>query len=98
LGDAQNYDMPVFNYVLKDYYYSTTNKFDGKIPFGLAWNFWFYRYRIQRKLESEYKKEKYDLTTHQESVVENDKIVAGFPFVSMFNWFENPSEAYLIHK
>ncbi|WP_162340647.1 hypothetical protein [Cyclobacterium salsum] len=98
LGDDKNYDMPVFNYVLKEYYYPKTNRVDGKIPFGLAWNFWFYAYRIQRKLESEYKKEKYDLVTHQESVVENNKIVAGYPFVSMFSWYENPSEAYLIHK
>lgn len=98
LGDAQNYDMPVFNYVLKKYYYPKNNGVDGKIPFCLAWNFWFYAYRIQRKLESGYKKEKYDLATHQESVEENDKIVAGYPFVSMFSWYENPSEAYLIHK
>ncbi|SDC82873.1 hypothetical protein SAMN04488104_100717 [Algoriphagus faecimaris] len=98
LGDAQNYDMPVFNYVLKEYYYPKTSRADGKIPFVLAWNFWFYAYRIQRKLESGYKKDKYDLATHKESMVENDKIVAGFPFVSMFSWYENPSEAYLIHK
>lgn len=98
LGDAQNYDMPVFNYVLRENYYSTSGFWDGKVPFSWFWNYCYYGYRLQRKLESEYRKEKYDLASHQESVVENEKIYAGFPFVSMFTWFENPSEACLIHK
>ncbi|SHN31798.1 hypothetical protein SAMN04488057_11976 [Cyclobacterium lianum] len=98
LGDDKNYDMPVFNYVLNKYYFPKTGKYDGLLPFGLAWYFWYYAYRIQRKLESEYKKKRYEIASHQESVEENDKIVAGFPFVSMFSWYENPSEAYLIHK
>jgi len=98
LGDDLNYDMPVFNYVLKEYYFPKIGIYDGTIPFGMAWNFWVYVYRIQRKIENRYKKEKYDLATYQESVIENDKIFAGFPFVSMFCWYENPSNAYLIHK
>lgn len=98
LGDAQNYDMPVFNYVLKEFYFSKKGKYDGMIPFRMAWIFWFYAYRIQRKLESGYKMEKYDLATYGESVIENKNIYAGYPFVSMFSWYENPSDAYLIHK
>ena len=98
LADARNYDMPVFNYVLKENYYPISGFWDGKVPFSLAWNYCYYGYRLRRKLESKYRKEKYDLESHQESVVENEKIYAGFPFVSMFSWFENPSDAYLIHK
>lgn len=98
LEDDKNYDMQVFNYVLKENYYPRPGKYDRMIPFGLAWNFWFYAYRIQRKLEREYRKEKYDLSNHQESIEENKLIYAGFPFVSMFSWYEDPSEAYLIHK
>jgi len=98
LADAKNYDMPVFNYVLKENYYPTSSFWDRKVPFTLAWNYCYYNYRLKRKLESNYRKEKYDLACHQESVEENEKIYAGFPFVSMFSWFENPSEAYLIHK
>ncbi|MEX2512904.1 MAG: hypothetical protein WD398_08365 [Cyclobacteriaceae bacterium] len=98
LGDDKNYDMPVFNFVLKEYYFPKIGKYDGIIPFGLAWNFWFYAYRIQRKLEFKYKKRKYDLVSHQESVEKNNMLFAGYPFVSMFSWYENPSNAYLIHK
>ncbi len=98
LGDERNYDMPVFNYVLKENYYPSSGFWDGKVPFSWAWNFCYYEYRLKRKLESSYRKEKYDLSSHQESIVENEKIYAGFPFVSMFTWFENSSEAYLNHK
>lgn len=98
LADAKNYDMPVFNYVLKDIYYPTSSFWDGKVPFDLVWNFFYYGYRLRRKLESNYKKEKYDLTTYQESIVQNEKIYSGFPFVSMFSWFESQTDAYLIHK
>ncbi|MCF1750311.1 hypothetical protein [Mariniradius sediminis] len=98
LADARNYDMPVFNYVLKENYYPASGFWDRRVPFSLAWNYCYYGYRLRRKLEFSYRKEKYDLVSHQDSVVENEKIYAGFPFVSMFSWYENPSEAYLIHK
>ncbi|WPR77404.1 hypothetical protein [Algoriphagus sp. NG3] len=100
LGDGRNYDMPVFNYVLKENYYPTSGFWDGKVPFSWVWNYCYYGYRLQRKLESDYRKEKYDLAFHQESVVENEKIYAGFPFVSMFGRYEEEgvSKAYLLHK
>ena len=98
LSDSGNYDMPVFNYLIKEKYYPIFSFWDGKVPFSLAWNYCYFRYKLRRKFEFRYHKEKYDIVSHQESVVENELIYAGFPFVSMFTWYENPSDAYLIHK
>jgi hypothetical protein len=98
LADDQNYDMQVFNHVLKEEYFPKPGKWDKTMPFALGWNFWYYAYRIQRKLENAYRKEKYDLSSYQESIEENEYIYAGFPFVSMFSWYEETTEAYLIHK
>lgn len=99
-GDEGNYDMQVFNYVMKKKYFLTKSSLDGIIPF-IAGNWFYYlKYRLSRKLEKGYKKSKYDVVTYEESICQNDLIYAGFPFVSIVGNYEKKgeSEAYLIHK
>lgn len=100
IGDDGNYDMQAFNYVMMRDYVSFRLGIDKFVPF--VWNYWYQylSYRLRRKLEGKYQKEKYDLSNIEESIVKNDLIHAGFPFVSMFNWFEQKgkSQAFLIHK
>ncbi|WP_186755695.1 hypothetical protein [Echinicola salinicaeni] len=100
LKDDGNYDMQVFNYVLKQYYYKTSSVWDRLVPFD--WGYWFYyiQYRIMRRLEGKYRKHKYDLSQPEDAIFDNDIISTGSPFVSMFKWYEkeDDSKAYLIHK
>ncbi|SFO47918.1 hypothetical protein SAMN04488519_10759 [Algoriphagus ornithinivorans] len=100
IGDDGNYDMQAFNYVMMRDYVPFRSGIDKFVPF--AWNYWYQylSYRVHRKLEGKYRKEKYDLSNVGESIVQNEFIHAGFPFVSMFNWFEKKGEshAFLIHK
>ncbi|UCS91992.1 hypothetical protein KZP23_14820 [Echinicola marina] len=98
LADDQNYDMQVFNYIIKEHYYPQSGKYDSWMSFSLAWYYYYYSYRMRRKLERNYIKSKYDIATYEESIERNDKIYAGFPFVSMFSWYEKKTSAYLIHK
>jgi hypothetical protein len=100
IGDDGNYDMQAFNYVMMQDYIQFGSKSDRFLPFGPAYWFYYLSYRVNRKLEGKYKKEKYDLSSVEESIISNDFVQAGFPFVSMFNWFEEKgkSQAYLIHK
>ncbi|WP_213946457.1 hypothetical protein [Litoribacter ruber] len=100
LGDDGNYDMQVFNLIMKERYYPQSSIWDGIIPFWIA-NLYFYAlYRISRKLEKGYKEEKYDLVSSEEGIAANELIYAGFPFVSMVGKYEKKGEslAYLIHK
>lgn len=100
IGDDGNYDMQAFNYIMMRDYLPFSLWIDKLIPF--SWIYWYhyFSYRIQRKLEGKYQKEKYNLSNIEESMIHNDLVHAGFPFVSMFNWFEQKGEsnAYLIHK
>ncbi|WP_106568756.1 hypothetical protein [Cecembia rubra] len=100
LGDDGNYDMQVFNYIMKQKYYPQNSIWDGIIPFWIANWYYYALYRISRKLEKGYKAHKYDLVTPEEGIVANDLIYAGFPFVSMVGKFEKKGKslAYLIHK
>lgn len=100
LGDDGNYDMQVFNYIMKEYYYPLKSVWDRIIPFRLANWYYFMVYRISRKLEREYKAHKYDVVTSEESICTNDLILAGFPFVSVVGKYEKKGEskAFLIHK
>lgn len=100
LGDDGNYDMQVFNYIIKQKYYPQKSIWDGIIPFWIANWYYYALYRISRKLETGYKSHKYDLVTPEEGIVKNDLIYAGFPFVSMVGKYEKKGEskAYLIHK
>ncbi|WP_288373828.1 hypothetical protein [uncultured Algoriphagus sp.] len=100
LGDDGNYDMQAFNLVMMRDYVPFSMRTDVLLPFSLAYWYHYLSYRIQRKIEGKYRKEKYDLIDVEESIVNNDLIYAGHPFVSMFNWFEKKGEskAYLIHK
>ena len=92
--------MQTFNYIMLRDYVPFSLWIDKLVPF--AWAYWYHylSYRIHRKLEGKYRKDKYDLSKVEESIFQNDLIHAGFPFVSMFNWFEQrgESKAYLIHK
>ncbi|WP_373399093.1 hypothetical protein V8V91_05085 [Algoriphagus halophilus] len=80
--------MQAFNYIMMRDYVPYGSSIDKFVPFD--WNYWFQylSYRVHRKLEGKYRKDKYDLSNVEESIVKNDYIHAGFPFVSMFNWFE----------
>ncbi|WBL41309.1 hypothetical protein PBT90_11130 [Algoriphagus halophytocola] len=100
LGDDGNYDMQTFNYIMMRDYVPFSLVMDKFVPFTLAYWYFYISYRIHRKLEGKYRKEKYDLRNMEESIVKNKLIHAGYPFVSMFNWFEKKgiSNAYLIHK
>lgn len=100
LGDDGNYDMQVFNYIMKEKYYPQDSIWDGIIPFWIANWYYYALYRISRKLEKGYKAPKYDLVTPEEGIVSNELIYGGFPFVSMVGKYEKKgvSEAYLIHK
>lgn len=100
LGDDGNYDMQVFNYLMKEHYYPQTSFWDGIIPFWIANWYYYALYRISRKLEKGYKEHKYDLVSPEEGIVNNNLIYGGFPFVSMVGKYEQKgvSEAYLIHK
>ncbi len=100
LGDDGNYDMQVFNYLMKEYYYPQRSIWDGIIPFWLANWYYYVVYRISRKLEKGYKAHKYDVVSSEESICTNNLIYAGFPFVSVVGKYEKKgvSEAYLIHK
>ncbi|GAB2633339.1 hypothetical protein [Belliella aquatica] len=100
IGDDGNYDMQAFNYIMMRDYVPFSLWFDKWISFSWAYWYHYISYRIHRKLEGKYRKEKYDLRNVEESIVKNNLVHAGFPFVSMFNWFESKGEskAYLIHK
>lgn len=100
LGDDGNYDMQVFNYLMKEYYYPQHSKWDGIVPFWIANWYYYALYRISRKFEKGYKEHKYDLVSPEEGVFTNELIYAGFPFVSMVGKYEKKgiSDAYLIHK
>lgn len=100
LGDDGNYDMQVFNYIMKEKYYITSSLWDSVVPFWMGNLYYFLKYRISRKIEGKYKAHKYDLITPEEGIVKNELIYAGFPFVSMVGKYEEKgvSEAYLIHK
>ncbi len=100
LGDDGNYDMQAFNYIMLQRYFHIGSFWDAIIPFRIANWYYYFLYRISRKLEKGYKAEKYDLVTPEEGIVANELIYAGFPFVSMVGKFEKKGEslAYLIHK
>ncbi|MBN3518741.1 hypothetical protein JYB62_01900 [Algoriphagus lutimaris] len=100
LGDDGNYDMQVFNYIIKESYFPLNSFWDGIIPFWLAKWYYYALYRVSRKLEKGYKAYKYDVVLPEEGISKNDLIHAGFPFVSVVGKFEKKgvSEAYLIHK
>ncbi|WP_194778586.1 hypothetical protein [Pararhodonellum marinum] len=100
LGDDGNYDMQVFSYLMKEYYYPQSSIWDGIIPFSIANWYYYILYRISRKLEKGYKAHKYDVITPEEGICSNYLIYAGFPFVSVVGKYEKKgvSEAYLIHK
>ncbi|WP_100629622.1 hypothetical protein [Algoriphagus formosus] len=100
LGDDGNYDMQVFNYIMKESYYPYKSIWDGVIPFRIANWYYYLVYRFSRKLQKEYKAHKYDVVTSEESICTNDRILAGFPFVSVVGKYEKKgvSKAYLIHK
>ncbi|WP_200977019.1 hypothetical protein [Echinicola sp. 20G] len=100
LHDNGNYNMQIFNYVLKKTYHKTSGTWDEILPFGVAYWYYYLIYRLMRKLEGTYKKEKYDLMKVEEAQFDNGIIVTGSPFVSMFKWYEKKedSDCYLIHK
>ncbi|WP_194976833.1 hypothetical protein [Aquiflexum lacus] len=100
LGDDGNYDMQVFNYLMKEHYYPQSSMWDGIIPFSIANWYYYFLYRISRKFENGYIAYKYDVVTPDEGICSNDLIYAGFPFVSVVGKYEKKgvSEAYLIHK
>lgn len=99
-GDDGNYDMQVFNYVMKKNYFLKKSSLDSIVPFIVGNWFYYLKYRISRKLEKEYKRHKYDVVAYEESICENDLVYAGFPFVSIVGNYEKKGEtdAYLIHK
>jgi hypothetical protein len=100
LGDDGNYDMQVFNYIMKESYFPRDSFWDSIIPFRVAKWYYYALYRVSRKLEKGYKAQKYDVVTSEESISTNDLIHAGFPFVSVVGKYEKKgeSQAYLIHK
>ncbi|SNS23740.1 hypothetical protein SAMN06295967_105237 [Belliella buryatensis] len=100
LGDDGNYDMQVFNFIMKEKYFPKNSFWDGTIPFWIANWYYYALYRVSRKIEKGYMAHKYDLVTPEEGIVSNELIYAGFPFVSMVGKYEKKgvSEAYLIHK
>lgn len=100
LGDDGNYDMQVFSYLMKKHYYPKISIWDGIIPFWIGNWYYYIVYRISRKLEKDYKANKYDVVTPEEGICTNDNIYSGFPFVSVVGKYEKKgfSEAYLIHK
>jgi len=99
-GDDGNYDMQVFNYVMKKFYYPMDSRLDTIIPFSVGYWYYYLKYRISRKFERRYNRQKYDVTSYEESVCSNKLIYAGFPFVSIVGNYERKgeSEAFLLHK
>jgi len=99
-GDDGNYDMQVFNHIMKNHYFPKISIWDGMIPFGLGYWYYYLLYRVSRKFDKGYKRYKYDVVSYEESICENERIYAGFPFVSIVGNYEKKgeTEAYLIHK
>lgn len=99
-GDDGNYDMQVFNFLMKRNYFLKRSRYDGVIPFSFGYWYYYLVYRLSRLTESGYNRDKYDVVTYEESICQNDLIFAGFPFVSIVGNYEKKgeTEAYLIHK